>query len=118
LGHSADSVPVHLLFICSRNKWRSRTAEELYRDFSGYAAKSAGTEPGARQRVTPGLIGWADLIFVMEAKHRDYLRDKFPDALSGKKVICLRIPDDFTFNDPDLIELLKANLSPHVATPE
>src|SRR5476651_168427 len=107
--------PTHLLFICSRNKWRSRTAEELYRDFPGYAAKSAGTEPASRQRVTAGLLGWADLIFVMEAKHRDYLRDKFPENLIDKQVICLRIPDDFTYNDPDLIDLLKSNLSLHIA---
>ena len=106
--------PVHLLFICSRNKWRSRTAEEMYRGFPGYLAKSAGTEPGARQRVTEGLLGWADLIFVMEARHRDYLRDKFPEALTGKRVSCLRIPDDFTYNDPELIDLLKAALSPYL----
>jgi len=78
-----DQLPIKLLFICSRNKWRSRTAEELYRDLPGYAAKSAGTEPGSRQRVTEGLLGWADLIFVMEAKHRDYLRAKFPEAITG-----------------------------------
>jgi predicted protein tyrosine phosphatase len=118
LPKAVAGVTVQLLFICSRNKWRSRTAEELYRDFPGYVAKSAGTEPGARQRVTEGLIGWADLIFVMEARHRDYLRDKFPEALAGKRVINLRIPDDFPFNDPGLIDLLKANLSPHVLVPE
>ncbi len=106
--------PTHLLFICSRNKWRSRTAEELYRDVPGYQAKSAGTEPGSRQRVTEGLIGWADLIFVMEAKHRDYLREKFPEAVAGKRVICLRIPGDFTYNDPELIDLLRMNLSPYI----
>ena len=106
--------PVHLLFICSRNKWRSRTAEELYRNFPGYAAKSAGTEPGSRQRVTEGLLGWADTIFVMETKHRDYLQRQFPEALAGKQVICLRIPDDFTYNDPELIDLLKASLSPYI----
>ncbi len=116
-GAEEDS-PVRLLFICSRNRWRSRTAEELYQNFAGYTAKSAGTEPGSHQRVTEGLIGWADVIFVMEAKHRDYFRDKFPEAMAGKKVICLRIPDDYGFNDPDLIDLLKAELSPHVAVPE
>ena len=114
LDETLGNRPTQILFVCSRNKWRSRTAEELYRDFPGYIAKSAGTEPGARQRVTEGLIGWANLIFVMEAKHRDYLRNKFSDALAGKKVICLRIPDDFTYNDPDLIDLLKAHLSPHI----
>jgi len=115
LTQGAVCPPTKLLFICSRNKWRSRTAEELYRDFPGYVAKSAGTEPGARQRVTEGLLGWADLIFVMEARHRDYLRDKFPESIADKRVICLRIPDDFTYNDPDLIDLLKSNLSPHIA---
>jgi predicted protein tyrosine phosphatase len=106
--------PQKLLFICSRNKWRSRTAEELCQDVPGFVAKSAGTEPGSRQRVTEGLIGWADLIFVMEAKHRDYLRTKFPQAIEDKRVICLRIPDNFTFNDPDLIDILKANLSSYL----
>ena len=110
--------PVHLLFICSRNKWRSRTAEELYQNFPGYVAKSAGTEPGSRQRVTEGLLGWADHIFVMETKHRDYLRAKFPDGIAGKRVICLRIPDDYTYNDPNLIDLLKASLSTHIPVPE
>jgi len=109
------SHPIQLLFICSRNKWRSRTAEELYRNLPGYAARSAGTEPGCRQRITAGLIGWADYIFVMEIKHRDYLRRQFPDALAGKRLVCLHIPDDFSFNDPDLISLLKTSLSPHLS---
>ncbi len=109
--------PVHLLFICSRNQWRSPTAETLYRNFPGYLARSAGTEPGSRQRVTEGLLGWADLIFVMEARHRDYLEEKFPEALAGRRVICLRIPDDYGYNDPDLIEMLKFSLSPHLPVP-
>jgi len=118
LGNAGDAPSVHLLFICSRNKWRSRTAEELYRNFPGYVTKSAGTEPGSRQRVTEGLLGWADLIFVMETKHRDYLRAKFPEAIAGKQVSCLRIPDDYAYNDPELIDLLKANLSSYIPVPE
>jgi predicted protein tyrosine phosphatase len=118
LSYPGETPPLHLLFICSRNKWRSRTAEELYRNFPGYAVKSAGTEPGSRQRVTEGLLGWAELVFVMETKHRDYLRAKFPEIIAEKRVICLRIPDDYGFNDPDLIDLLKANLSPHIKVPE
>ncbi len=109
---------IHLLFVCSRNKWRSRTAETLYRDFPGYVAKSAGTEPGSRQRVTEGLLNWADLVFVMEACHRDYLREKFPEASSAKRITCLRIPDEFTYNDPELIEQLKMALSSLVPVPD
>ncbi len=110
--------PCHLLFICSKNKWRSRTAEHLYRGFPGFVARSAGTEFGARQRVTSGLLGWADWIFVMESKHRDYLQRRFPDAIADKRVVCLRIPDVYQFNDPDLIALLQGTLSPHIPVPE
>jgi predicted protein tyrosine phosphatase len=102
------------LFVCSRNKWRSRTAEDLCRALPGYEARSAGTEPGARRRVDAGLLGWADLIFVMERKHRDYLQERFAEELAGKRLMCLRIPDDFTYNDPELIDLLKAQLSPYI----
>jgi predicted protein tyrosine phosphatase len=118
LANTRNDPPLHLLFICSRNKWRSPTAENLYRNVPGYIAKSAGTDRGARRRVTEGLLGWADLIFVMESRHRDYLRVKFSEAIAGKELICLRIPDDFTYNDPELIDLLKANLNPYLPVPE
>ena len=109
---------VHLLFICSANKLRSPTAEYLYHNFPGYVAKSAGTDRSAGQRVSAGMLGWADLIFVMEPSHRSYLRRKFRDSILGKRVVCLHIPDEYAYNDPELIELLKMNLSPHIAVPE
>lgn len=96
-----------LLFVCSRNEWRSRTAEQIFRGAPGYAVKSAGTEPSARVRVTEGLIRWADIIFVMERKHAAILREKHPEALNGKTVRCLDIPDDFKFMDPDLVDTLQ-----------
>jgi len=110
--------PCKVLFICSRNKWRSRTAEEIFRGMPGHDVKSAGTEPGARIRVTAGFLGWADVIFVMERKHSDYLRAKFPEAIAGKPVHCLRIPDDFEFMDEDLIAVLKSRLGSYLAIPE
>ncbi|BAH44578.1 hypothetical protein BBR47_36010 [Brevibacillus brevis NBRC 100599] len=51
-----------LLFVCSRNKWRSLTAEKIFHGINDYDVRSAGTETGARIKVTDGLIGWADLI--------------------------------------------------------
>jgi predicted protein tyrosine phosphatase len=102
--------PTKLLFICSMNRWRSRTAEEIFRDTPGFQVKSAGTEAGARIRVTAGLLGWADQIFVMEPKHRAYLESKFPEAIADKPIHCLNIPDDFEFMDPDLIVTLQSAL--------
>jgi predicted protein tyrosine phosphatase len=76
------------LFVCSRNQWRSRTAETIFSGIPGYSVRSVGTAEKARIKVTEGHIGWADLIFVMENRHAERLRIKFPEAISGKPVIC------------------------------
>ena len=103
-----------LLFICSQNRWRSLTAERLLDGHSAYEARSAGTEPGARVRVTAGHLGWADVVLVMERKHADILRQKFPEALEGKPVVVLRIPDKFQFMDHILQDLLRERLREHL----
>lgn len=108
----------NILFVCSQNKWRSLTAEKICQKVSGYSVRSAGTEKGARIRVTEGLLGWADWIFVMEQKHGDRLRSKFPESLEGKKVICLQIPDNYQYMEPELVELLQAKLSSYIEMPE
>jgi len=46
-----------LLFICSRNQWRSPTAEDLFRGNADYEARSVGTSDSARTRV--GLRRWS-----------------------------------------------------------
>ena len=109
-----DKVDVKLLFICSRNKWRSLTAEHVLGGVGGHVVRSAGTEAGARVRVTEGLIGWADLIFVMEKKHLARLRERFPDLVAVKKIVCLHIPDDYEYMEEDLIDLLRSKVSEHV----
>jgi predicted protein tyrosine phosphatase len=105
---------IQLLFICSQNRWRSLTAERLFDDHATYEARSAGTEPGARVRVTAGHIGWADVIFVMERKHAELLQAKFKEELANKPVINLRIPDKFQFLDAVLQQLLRERLEPHL----
>ena len=107
-----------LLFVCSQNKFRSLTAEKLFEGFPLYQVRSAGTQPDARIVVTEGHLGWADIIFCMEKSHRNRLRRKFPEALRDKRVICLHIPDEYEFMDPDLLDEFRAKLSPYVALPE
>lgn len=103
-----------LLFICSRNLWRSPTAEALFKNHSRYTARSAGTTERARIKVTEGHIGWADMIFCMERKHTERLREQFAGEIGDKPVITLRIPDDFIFMDPELIGILQAKLREHL----
>jgi predicted protein tyrosine phosphatase len=111
------SEPLKILFICSQNRWRSLTAEKMYQGFPGYSVRSAGTEQNARIRVTEGHIGWADLIFVMEKRHKERLEERFPDVLAGKKIICLHISDDYQFMEDPLQELLKERLRAHIEVP-
>ena len=106
--------PAKLLFVCSRNRRRSLTAEKMMEGLPGYEARSAGTQPEARIVITEGHIGWADIIFVMEKSHLHRLRLKFPAALAGKRVIALHIRDDYEFMHPDLLDELHAKLAPFI----
>lgn len=104
-----------LLFLCSRNQWRSPAAEALFKNHPLYSARSAGTENGARIKVTGCHLGWADVIFCMERKHADRIRERFPEELGDKPLITLRIPDDYPSpTDPALIEHLRSALAAHV----
>lgn len=97
----------HILFICSQNKLRSPTAEQVFSQMSGLDVLSAGTNNDAITPVTHELITWADKIFVMENMHREKLQKRFRSSLNGKKIICLGIPDNFEYMDPELIVILK-----------
>ncbi|MBA2930436.1 phosphotyrosine protein phosphatase [Pseudomonas sivasensis] len=97
----------NLLFICSRNQWRSPTAEAIWRRRPGFNVRSAGTSPNARKSVGPADIRWADVIFVMERKHRQRLLADYALLLEHKAVHVLDIPDDFQYMDPELVEMLE-----------
>ncbi len=113
-----NSPLMKLLFVCSHNQTRSFMAEVIYEGFSGYAVKSAGTEDSARIRLTEEDIQWANMIFVMESVHAQELQRRFGGLLSGKKVICLQIPDIYRCLEPTLIKELKTKLREHVQVPE
>jgi len=101
------STRPNVLFICSRNEWRSRTAETLFRNSQQMSVKSAGTSKTARIRVSRSLIDWSEIIFVMEPKHRTILQDQFGEALMGKRLIVLDIPDEYRYMDEDLVRELE-----------
>jgi len=109
-----------LLFICSANKIRSPSAESLFRGSQAHEARSAGTSEFARIKVTAGLIGWADIVFLMEKRHRDLLKRRFPHELTAKPkpLIVLDIPDEYTFMEPALLDILRVRLQPYLDLPE
>jgi len=102
---------MNILFVCSRNKWRSRTAETIFKNNQKHSVKSAGTENDARIKVTEKLISWSDLIFVMEKRHRERLKEKFGSLADTKEIIVLDIPDNYKYMDLELIEILETSVS-------
>jgi predicted protein tyrosine phosphatase len=99
--------PLRVLFVCSKNQWRSPTAERIFRSRPDLAVRSAGTSSSARRHLTLEDVRWADLICVMETKHLERLRADFRQDLRGKRVVVLEIPDDYRFMDPALVSLLE-----------
>lgn len=109
MAHSAEKLK--LLFICSRNQWRSPTAEQIWRKHPQIASRSAGTSPNARHKVNADDIRWADKIFVMEEKHQSRLRAEFGRLLEHKALYVLDIPDEYKYMDAELQEILRQSVN-------
>ena len=72
---------------------------------------SAGLDKSSREQVTPELLEWADLIFVMERAHRNKLAKKFRGYLKHQRVVCLNIPNEYPYMDPRLVRLFRESRS-------
>lgn len=107
-----EKVCLNVLFVCSRNQWRSPTAERVWRKTPGVSVRSAGTSRSARRRLTGPDIAWADLILVMEEEHKSRIVAEFRDVARGKRLHVLDIPDDYRFMDPELVDLVRDKVEP------
>ncbi len=105
---------VRALFVCSQNRLRSPTAEQIFSKFDGVECESAGVHESANVPLDPELISWADIIFVMERSHRNKIAKKFRPWLNGKRVVVLAIPDEYEYMDPGLIRLLELRVTPYL----
>lgn len=105
-----------MLFVCSRNQWRSLTAEKMFANHAFFQVKSAGTEASARVRVNAKMLDWAQMVFVMEKHHRDKLLQRFPQQMESKKVVVLDIPDVYQLMDPELMDELQTAVQVYINT--
>jgi predicted protein tyrosine phosphatase len=107
-----------ILFVCTANVDRSRTAEDLYRHDDRYEVRSAGVAPFATVVLTRDLLLWADRVFVMnerEDQHRTLIRIRFPDV--ERPLVDLDVEDRWHRGAPELVTLLKRRLRPHLGAP-
>ena len=107
-------MALNLLFLCSKNRLRSPTAEQVFAQWPGVETASAGISKDADNPVSSELLAWADLIFVMERTHRRKLAAKFQSHLRNKRIICLDIPDEYEFMDEALVALLQVKVPHHL----
>ncbi len=98
------------LFICTQNRLRSPTAEQVFASWPEVDTDSGGLGGDAEVPVSPEQIAWANIIFVMEKVHKRRLCAKFRPYLNGKRVVCLDIADNYSFMQPELVTLLEAKL--------
>ena len=104
-------MPLNILFVCSRNQWRSPTAEQVWRRHPRLNVRSAGTSPSARHPVSLQDLQWADVVFAMEEKHKQRLLAQYRQAMGGKTIYVLDIPDNYRYMDPELVEELERSVA-------
>ena len=80
----------------------------------GIDVASAGLDHDADHPLTPELLDWAQLVFVMERAQRIKLSAKFRSSLRAQRVVCLDIPDDYGFMAPALVRLLQDRVPRHL----
>ena len=99
-----------VLFICGRGRHRSPTAAQFFSSNADWETDSAGLGADSDDVVSAGQVVWATDIAVMEKRLQARLRQMFPKLVSGKRIVCLDVPDDFAFMQEELIALLRARI--------
>ena len=98
---------LNILFVCTVNRMRSLTADQIYTGDERFNVDSAGTDPSANVHLEEYHLEWADYVIVMEREHRNKIRKRFPDYYQKKPIICLYIPDNYDYMEQSLIDLLR-----------
>jgi len=102
-----SAAPLRVVFVCGRNRWRSPTAEQLYRNDPRLDVRAAGVSSSAKRRLSAKDLAWAELVIVMEKQHGARIRDQFRSEPNLPAIESLDIPDDFEFLDPELVRLIR-----------
>jgi predicted protein tyrosine phosphatase len=103
MGEKEEKLKI--LFVCTANRMRSKTAEKIYKNDERFMVKSAGVADFADVPLNLELLNWADYVIVMEEMHIEWIRQSYPRFFLRKheKILCLDIPDIYNFMEEDLV---------------
>lgn len=95
---------LRVLCVCSVGVLRSPTMMNVFHQKYGWNTRSAGTSDYALIPVTKVLMEWANLVVAADLIVMNQLLEKFGKDYSHK-THCANIPDDYSWNSAELIEL-------------
>jgi len=104
-----------ILFVCSANKDRSKTAEDYFsKHYTEIYFDSAGTNKNTCNKlgtsyITKEQLDLADEVFVMESKHLKAIKEVFGNKYYNK-ITVLNINDIYKYGSKELIEILKTKI--------
>jgi predicted protein tyrosine phosphatase len=107
-GTSKNHRP-QVLVVCTAGQHRSPA--RLLNERFDVEARASGVHPQAERPVTQELIDWSDHIVAMDERadgHKSYLEDRFD--IGDRSVFIFDIPDVYSKDDPELIDLLEDKL--------
>ncbi len=100
-----------ILFLCTANINRSRTAEDYFSKIvPGHEYRSAGLSEKYCIKhnttlCTTEMLRWADMVLVMESAHRERIIEHTGQDFADK-IRVLDIPDVYQYMQPELIATL------------
>jgi len=79
--------------------------------------RSAGVSEKSRHQVTAQDLVWADVVLVMERKHKARIIETFAELDQLPRIESLEIPDDYEFMDEELVELIQGGVETFLVEP-
>lgn len=105
-----------ILFVCSANKQRSKTAEDYFSEqYPQINFISAGTNIKICQKEGTNSIldielEKVDIIYVMEKKHKNFI-NSITESKYSKSIKVLNIPDIYKYYQKELLIILKEKIN-------
>ncbi|MBX2805990.1 MAG: phosphotyrosine protein phosphatase [Hyphomicrobiales bacterium] len=106
---------IRMLFICNDARSRGPTASQIASQLQGVRADCAGLNNEADDLISVEQLEWANIIFVMEPRQKSQLQRSYSEAVRGKQIINLDVPDLYSFMAPELVEILSNKIKPYAA---
>lgn len=99
-----------VLAVCSGGLLRSPTiAHTLAAEPYNYNTRSVGTDPDyALNILDQVLLEWADEVVCADVEHEVEVQRRLTDTgITGKPVVCLKLPDVYPYRDRKLVHLIQ-----------